>query len=187
MNVLVLLGSLRKDSFSRKLAAAAASLAPDGMAFHVTDCGEVPLYNQDLDGDEKPPAVEEWLGQVRAADALLCVTPEFNYGIPASLKNAIDWASRPAFRSPLKGLPALVFAHSPAPSGGTRAHSQLTAVLGGTLTPVFLAPSFLVSAVHEKFDAAGSLTDEATIRRMGRTLAEFRDWAETHAARGGKD
>jgi chromate reductase len=104
------------------------------------------------------------------------VTPEYNYGIPGALKNLIDWASRPAFRSPLKGKPALIVAFSLAPAGGARAYAQLSAVLGGTLTPVFLAPSFLVPSVHEKIDESGALTDEQTRTRLARTLEEFGAW-----------
>ncbi|MDC1295499.1 NAD(P)H-dependent oxidoreductase [Myxococcota bacterium] len=179
MKVLVLLGSLRAASFTRKLGLAAESVAPDGMTFDYTDGGDVPLYNQDLDGDEKPAAVTVLLNQVSNADGLLFVTPEFNYGIPASLKNMIDWASRPAFKSPLKGKPSLVMAQSVAPSGGARVWAQLTSVLGGTLTPTHLAPSFTVGAAHEKFDESGALTDELTRVRLERTLAAFELWAKS--------
>jgi chromate reductase len=122
------------------------------------------------------------LDQVAGADGLLFVTPEFNYGIPGSLKNLIDWASRPAFQSPLKHKPSLLMALSPAPTGGARAHAQLTTVLSGTLSPVFLAPSFLVPAVHEKFDASGALVDEATRRRLARALEDFSSWVSDLAA-----
>ena len=86
-------------------------------------------------------------------------------------------ASRPPFESLLRGKPTLVAAISPASTGGVRAHGQLSAVLAGTLTPVFVAPSFLVPAVHEKFDESGALVDERTRSRLVRTLAEFTDWA----------
>jgi chromate reductase len=179
MKVLILVGSLRKASFGRKLAQSVKAIAPDTMTFEEIDGRDVPLYNQDLDGDEKPPAVRELIAQISHSDALVFVTPEFNYGIPASLKNAIDWASRPAFRSPLKNKPALVMAYSPAPTGGARVHTQLSAVLAGTLTPLLNAPGFLVPSVHEKFDASDELTDEATQRRLDRTLQDFADWAKS--------
>jgi chromate reductase len=183
LKVLAVIGSLRSASFSRKLAQAASSLAPEGMALEIIDGRDLPLYDQDLDGEEKPRAVQLQIDQVTGADALIFVTPEFNYGIPGSLKNWIDWASRPAFRSPLKGKPALIFAHSPAPTGGARAYAQLSTVLSGTLTPVFLAPSFLVPAVHEKFDEGGALIDDTTKGRMVRTLEEFGVWGEELDAR----
>lgn len=178
MKVLVVIGSLRAASFSRKIAQSAAALAPEGMEFEFVDGRDVPLYDQDLDGEEKPAAVMKLFDQVSGADALFFVTPEFNYGIPGTLKNWIDWASRPAFKSPVKGKPALIVACSPAPTGGARAYAQLATVLSGTLTPVFLAPSFLVAAVHEKFDDAGELTDDVTRGRLVRTLSEFRAWVE---------
>jgi len=147
------------------------------MEFELIDGRDLPHYDQDLDGDEKPAPVRAMLDRVSASDGLLFVTPEYNYGLPGALKNLIDWASRPAFKSPLRGRPALVIALSMAPAGGSRAHAQLSAVLGGTLTPVYLAPSFLVSAVHEKFDEAGKLTDEITRTRLTRSLDDFARWA----------
>lgn len=172
-----MLGSLRKASFSRKVCRAAEALAPEGMTFQATDGRDLPLYDQDLDTEDKPASVQALLDQINEADALLFVTPEFNYSIPGPLKNAIDWASRPAFRSPLKGKPALVFAHSPAPSGGSTVYKELLAVLRGTLTPTYLGPGFTISAVHEKFDAEGALIDEVTQVRMTRTLKDFESWA----------
>lgn len=176
MKVLVAIGSLRAASFSRKLAKAASALGPEAMEFEIIDGRDLPFYDQDLDTEEKPAAVQKLVDQINAADALFFVTPEFNYGIPGTLKNLIDWASRPAFRSPIKGKPALIVALSPAPSGGARVYTQLATVLAGTLTPVFLAPSFLISAVHEKFDEAGALKDEQTKARLVRTLTEFETW-----------
>ena len=179
MQLLIVIGSLRQGAFSRKLADAAGGLVPEGVEVTRTDGRDLPLYDQDLDGEEKPPAVRQLLDRVGSADGILFITPEFNYGIPGPLKNLIDWASRPAYASPLKGKPSLVIAHSIAPSGGARGHSQLVSVLGGTLTPVFLAPSFVIPSVHEKFDAEGALTDERTKARLASTLAEFAAWAET--------
>lgn len=181
MKILTIVGSLRKESFSRKIAVAAAQRAPDGVTFSTTNAENVPLYNQDLDGDEKPPGVAAFVSEIEAADGLLFVLPEYNYGIPGPLKNAIDWASRPAFRSPLRGKPSLIVACSMAPTGGARAYNQLSTVLSGTLTPVYLMPSFLVPAVHEKFDDAGELTDEVTGARLQKTLIDFAAWAKTSA------
>ena len=177
VKILVLLGSLRKASFSRKVVLAVEALAPEGMHFEVTDGRDLPLYDQDLDTEDKPAGVDALVAQINAADALLFVTPEFNYSIPGPLKNAIDWASRPAFRSPLKDKPSLVIAHSPAPSGGSCCYKELLAVLKGTLTPTYLGPSFTISAVHEKFDGDGALIDEITQARLTRTLQGFGTWA----------
>ena len=177
MKILIIVGSLRAASFTKKLAETACALGPEGSEFEIIDGRDLPLYDEDLDGEEKPAAVQTMLDRVNASDALVFMTPEFNYGIPGPLKNLVDWASRPAYNSPLKGVPALVIAHSIAPSGGARAHGQLTSVLGGTLTPVFVAPSFLIPAMHEKFDESGALTDEVTRGRLEMTLAAFEGWA----------
>ena len=179
MKLLIVIGSLRAAAFSRKIGDAVASQIPEGVDTRAIDGRELPLYDQDLDGDEKPEAVQRLLDQVSEADAILFVTPEFNYGLPGPLKNLIDWASRPAYNSPLKGKPALVISHSIAPTGGARAHSELNIVLSGTLTPTFVAPSFVIPSVHEKFDEAGTLTDELTKLRLDGALAEFIRWAET--------
>jgi len=177
VKLLVFLGSLRSGSFTGKLAEALDGLSPEGVELERTDGRELPLYDQDLDGDEKPPAVRALRGQVTAADALVFVSPEFNYGIPGPLKNAIDWASRPAYRSPLRDKPALVISHSIAPTGGARAHAQLCAVLGGTATPVYHAPSLVIPQVHEKFDETGALGDDLTRLRLTKTLEDFAAWA----------
>ncbi|MEE3331439.1 MAG: NADPH-dependent FMN reductase [Myxococcota bacterium] len=176
MKILIVVGSLRAASFSRKLALAAASMAPQGVETELVDGRDLPLYDQDLDGEEKPASVRVLLDHISAADGLLFVSPEFNYGIPGTLKNLIDWASRPAYNSPLKDTPALIIAHSVAPSGGARAHSQLGTVLAGTLSPVFVGPGFLIPGVHEKFDGAGALTDEATRHRLTVTFQQFVEW-----------
>jgi chromate reductase len=179
MKVLILVGSLRGASFSRKIAEAATKMTPDGMSFEITDGRDLPLYDQDLDAEEKPVAVQTLLDQVSTADGLLFITPEFNYGIPGPLKNLIDWASRPAYRSPLKNRPSTIVSLSISPTGGARAHIQLSSVLAGTLTPVFNAPGFSISAVHEKFDEQGTLIDETTRKRLTRMLTDFKAWAES--------
>lgn len=131
MKILIVIGSLRAALFSKKLAEAATQLGPAECDFEIIDGRDVPLYDQDLDGEDKPPAVARLMDRVVGADALCFITPEFNYGLPANLKNIIDWASRPAYNSPLKGKPALAICLSAAPAGGARAHAQLTTVLGG--------------------------------------------------------
>lgn len=180
MKVLIWIGSLRQGSFSRKLAMAAREAAPGTMSCEIIDGRDLPLYDQDLDGDEKPAAVQTLLDQVSAADGILFATPEYNYGIPGPLKNGIDWASRPAYRSPLKNKPSTIVSYSIAPTGGSRAHMQLSGVLDGTLTPVLTAPGFSIPAIHEKFDDSGALTDEMTRKRLVRMLDEFESWAADH-------
>ncbi|MGD1933601.1 MAG: NADPH-dependent FMN reductase [Candidatus Phaeomarinobacter sp.] len=177
MKLLIVLGSLRANSYSRKLAQAVTGLLPDDVSPTIIDGGDLPLYNQDLDGDDKPSSVENLLAQVKAADAMLFITPEYNYGVPGPLKNLIDWASRPAYASPLKDKPALIIAQSIAMAGGARAQLQLSTVLGGTLARIFNGPSFLVSAVHEKFNEEGEMTDEFMTVLLRTVMDEFVRWA----------
>ena len=179
MKVLVLVGSLRAASFSGKIARAAVAAAPKDMSLEILDGRDLPLFDQDLEEAGRPEAVEAFRDRVVAADALLFVTPEFNYGIPGTLKNAIDWASRPPYRSPLREKPAVIISLSVSPTGGCRAHGQLSSVLSGTLTPLMNAPSLSISAVHEKFDESDTLTDENTQARLRRTLEELGAWVSS--------
>ena len=110
------------------------------------------------------------------------ITPEFNYGIPGSLKNLIGWASRPAFNSPRKSRPSMVIALSPAPTGGARAHVRLVSVLSSTLTPAFAALSLIVGAMREKIGEDGQLIDEQTKVRLQQNLEAFSGWAEKNPA-----
>ncbi len=181
MKILCWVGSLRRGAFGQKLARAAEAAA-GGASFVFEDGRDLPHYDQDLDGEEKPAPVTALLQRVNECDAMVFVTPEFNYGVPGPLKNAIDWASRPAYRSPMKDKPSMVIAYSISPTGGLRAHQQLTSVLAGTLTPVHLAPTFIVPAIHEKFDAEGQLQDEQVRQRLERNLADFSAWAQRLAS-----
>ena len=107
LNILGIAGSLRKSSYNRGLLRAARQLAPEGVSVEIFDLDGIPLYNQDDDGN--PPArVMEFKERIRAADAILFVTPEYNYSIPGVLKNAIDWASRPYGDSAWEGKPVAV-------------------------------------------------------------------------------
>lgn len=135
MNVLALCGSLREASFNaRLLAEAGHRLEAAGAGVRVASIGDVPLYNEDLDGDGKPAPVVALIDAIGAADALLIVSPEYNYGIPGVLKNAIDWASRPAYRSVLKDRPTAILSASMSAIGGARLQAQLREVLAGTLS-----------------------------------------------------
>ncbi len=155
-------GSLRRGSFStavlETLSAEVAATARTDFA----DIGALPHYDQDLDGAAAPEAVTRLRRQIDEADGLVVVSSEFNYGIPGVLKNAIDWASRPAFASPLKGKPVLIVTSSPAFTGGVRAQQQLREVFSATLARPVPTPEVVIAQVHTKI-ADGRLTDRATI------------------------
>ena len=176
MKILGISGSLRGASFNSLLLEAARRLVPEGAQMEIFSLADIPLYNADIDGDAKPPPVQALQQSIAACDALLFATPEYNYSMPGVLKNAIDWASRPAFKSVLAHKPAAIVSASPSPLGGVRAHAHLRDVLAGTLTPVFLAPAYVLGSAQNAFDDAGRLVDETAERRLRRYLAEFVDW-----------
>lgn len=178
MKILAISGSLRKGSYNTQLLKNAESLLSDDVTTKYLDLSNVPLYNGDLDGPSKPAAVAELLVAIEDADGLLIATPEYNYSIPGVLKNALDWASRPAFNSVLKGKPTGIISSSMSTLGGARAQIHLREVLAATLTPVFLAPDFALPTAHKAFDESGSLTDSATREFLQNYLTGFVPWVE---------
>ena len=176
LRVLGFAGSLRAASYNKMLLRAAVELAPAGMEIEIHDIGDIPLFNEDVEAAGTPPAVEAFREAIRRADALLIATPEYNHGVPGVLKNAIDWASRPPRRSPLAGKPAAVFGASPGATGTARAQTQLRASFVFTDTRALPQPEVLVFRAHEKFDAAGRLTDEPSRAFVGRLLVALADW-----------
>lgn len=182
MKILGISGSLRVESWNTRLLQASAGVMPAGVEMTIREIGDLPHYNGDIDIEPKPPAVAGLLEAVEGADALLFATPEYNYSIPGVLKNAIDWASRPAYRSPLAHKPAGLMTAAPGPVGGARAQAHLKQVLGGTLTPVYPAPEFLVGMVAQKLDAQGRVTDAELERRLQRYVNEFIDWIQRQPA-----
>src|SRR5687767_7066918 len=183
LKVLGIAGSLRAGSFNRALLRAAQELAPAGMEIDAFDLAPIPLYNADVEAKGDPEPVAALKAAIREADALLVVTPEYNYGIPGVLKNAIDWASRPPDKTPLKGKPAAIMGATPGQGGTIRAQLQLRQAFVFTQTLALLQPEVLVAKAHEKFDEGGRLTDEATRGFVKKQLEALRDW--TLRLRGG--
>jgi len=132
MRVLGISGSLRRDSYNAALLRAAAERLPDGVELEVFErLAEIPPYDADLEeADETPDAVADLRERMRAADAVLVATPEYNSSIPGALKNALDWASRPAGESALMGTPAAVVGASTGMFGGVWAQAETRKVLG---------------------------------------------------------
>ena len=161
INVLGFAGSLRAGSFNRALLRAAQELAPAGMAIATFDLAPIPLYNGDVEAQGDPEPVAAFKAAIRQADALLIATPEYNFGVPGVLKNAIDWASRPGFASPLKGKPALIITTSPGMFGGVRAQAQIRDALAATLARPVARQHLAIPAVDKKL-ADGRLADEPT-------------------------
>lgn len=162
VNLLGLSGSLRNGSYSTAVLRALAERVEDGVTLRLHPLGEVPLYNEDLDTAEPLAPVAALRDAIRAADGLVIVTPEYNYGLSGVLKNALDWASRPYGAAPLAGKPVVTMATSPAFTGGVRALSQLHETLLATQSLLVPRPQTVIAEVHKKFEN-GQLVDEAAL------------------------
>lgn len=178
MKILGLSGSLRRDSFNTSLLHASAECLEQPASLIIYDLVDVPLYNEDIDtGAKRPAEVKHLLEAMTAADALLFANPEFNHSVSGVLKNAIDWASRPAFKSVLTYKPAGIISASMSPVGGARSQMHLKDILSSTLTPVFLAVDFLLPMAQNAFSQTGELTDATALRRLKRYVNGLADWA----------
>src|SRR5271154_4065491 len=150
-NVVVIVGSLRKESFSLRIANALAKLAPDTLKLDVVTLHGISFFNQDLEAT--PPA--DWLAfreKIQKSDGVIFVTPEYNRAIPGVLKNAIDVASRPSGKSSFLGKPTGIISNSPGPLGGVNAAKSLQNVLPGISGPIMGQPETYLTAVGDAFD-----------------------------------
>ena len=169
-------GSLRTGSFNKMALRAACELAPEGMTIRTFErLGEIPLYNEDVKERGFPQAAEEFRRAISEADALLFVTPEYNYSVSGALKNAIDWASRPP-HPPLVGKPAAIMGASSGLMGTVRAQLHLRHILGGLNMPVLARPEVLIREAAGKFDSDGRLIDETTRNHIRTLLERLKDW-----------
>src|SRR5258707_6548597 len=166
-------GSLRRASFSTSLIRLLAQRAGPGMVISLAEMSEIPLYNEDLDGDPKPAAVQAINAAIAESDGVLIVTPEYNHGVPGVLKNALDWASRPVSNSVLKGKPVSIISSSLAFTGGVRAQYQLRETLIAMQAYVVPGPEVVVGGVHTKFKDETFL-DESTLNFMLESLERLR-------------
>jgi len=155
-HILVIVGSLRRDSFNRKLAQALIKLAPAGFDFSFAEIGDLPLYNQD-DDDHPAESVKRLKGEVKAADGLMFVTPEYNRSVPGVLKNALDHASRPYGQSAWKDKPAGVIGASIGAIGTAVAQQHLRTMLAYLDMPTLGQPEAFIHVTDGLFDADGSI------------------------------
>ena len=181
--VAVLVGSLRKESFTRKVANAIVALAPPSLQFSFVDIGSLPLYNQDLDTDTPPAAWTAFRDAVRPVDALLFATPEYNRSVPGVLKNAIDVGSRPYGKSVFAGKPGAVVSVSPGAIGGYGANHHLRQSLVFLNVPAMQQPEAYVGGADKLFDASGKLVNDGTRDFLTKFAAAFGTWIERNAAR----
>jgi chromate reductase len=164
-HILCIPGSLRRGSHSSAVLRGLQEIASDRARIDVFSLAAVPLYNADLDGEQKPPAVVELKEAIRKCDGLVLASPEYNYGVSGVLKNALDWASRPGYQSVLKDKPVLIMTSSPGMVGGVRAQGQLRQTLVATLSRVIAVPEVVIAQVQTKIQD-GRLTDAVSLKLM---------------------
>ena len=179
ITVAVIVGSLRKDSINRRAAKAIASLAPAHVRFNIVEIGDLALYNQDFDAlDPQPAGYVAFRDAIRAADAVLLVTPEYNRSIPGGLKNALDVGSRPWGKNVFAGKPAAVVSASISAIGGFGAHHDLKRVAGYLNMPMLNQPEVYLSSAAEMFGADGSIQREDTKTFLKTFVDAFTAWIE---------
>jgi chromate reductase, NAD(P)H dehydrogenase (quinone) len=179
-SIAVLIGSLRRDSFNRKLATALARLAPPEFSFAQSQIGDLPLYNQD-DDKQQAATVLRLKGEIKAANGVLFVTPEYNRSIPGVLKNAIDHASRPYGQSAFAGKPAGVIGTSVGAIGTAMAQQHLRNVLAYLDMPTLGQPEAFVHAKDGLFDADGGI-GAASREFLQGWMDRYVAWVNRHAS-----
>ena len=175
--VAVLVGSLRRESYSRKLANALADLAPDSLKLKIVEIGALALYDEDAEADP-PQAWRAFRDEVRPAEALLFVTPEYNRSVPGVLKNAIDVGSRPYGQSVWDGKPGAVLSNSPGAIGGFGANHHLRQSLVFLNVPTMQMPEAYVGGVANLFDADGGLQKDDVREFLRKFMTAFAAWVE---------
>jgi chromate reductase len=178
-NVVVIVGSLRKESFTLKIAKALAKLAPDTVKLNVVTLHDISFFNQDLEA--APPA--DWLGfreKLQKSNGVLFVTPEYNRSISGVLKNAIDVASRPYGKSSFNGKPTGIVSNSPGPLGGVSAAKHLQNILPGICGPILQQPEIYLSGVGDAFDDKGELIKESLQKVLKQYIDAYAVHVEKH-------
>ena len=180
LNVAVLVGSLRKDAYSRKIAHVLMGLAPASLDCRIVELADLPLYTEDL--DSAPPASwTRFRSEIQAADAVLIVTPEYNRSIPGGLKNAVDVGSRPPYHSVWDGLPTAVVSVSPYKLGGFGANHHIRQCLVLNM-PVMQQPEAYLPEVAGMLDERGALVSAESREFLTKVISSFASWAQTLAA-----
>ncbi len=176
VRVLGISGSLRKASFNSALLRAAIALAPPSLQIEVASIGTIPLYDEDVRAKGFPEPVAKFRDQIAASDALLIVTPEYNYSLPGVLKNAIDWASRPP-NQPFAGKALAIMGASASVGGTMRAQYHLRQIAVFLDMHPLNKPEIFVRSAASAFDADGNITDETTKKLLSQQLETLAAWA----------
>jgi chromate reductase len=179
MNVCVLVGSLRKASFNGMLANALISLAPSSMKLDIVELGQLPFYNEDLETAAPPASWTAFRRRIKAADAVLFATPEYNRSVPAVLKNALDVGSRPFGSSVWDRKPGAVVSGSPGAIGAFGANHHLRQSLVFLNVPTMQQPEAYLGRVDKLFDEDGKLAGDGTRKFLQGFMQAFANWVET--------
>ena len=177
-------GSLRRGSFNRALLGAAVELAPDEMNVEVFDLTPVPLYNADVEAAGDPEPVAALKAAIRGADLLVIATPEYNQGLPAVTKNAVDWASRPPRPQALDGKPVAILGTSPGRLGTVSAQRALRESLSALNAYVMPQPRLSIAGASKVFDDDGQLVDEGARGRLAAFMEAAAAWGARFRADG---
>jgi chromate reductase len=180
-DVAVLVGSLRKQSFNRKMANAMRELAPSTLRLEIVEIGALPLYNPDLEEPDPPPPWVAFRARIGRADGVLFVTPEYNRSVPGALRNAIDVGSRPSGKSAWKGKPCGVISVSPGAIGGFGANHQLRQSLVFLDMPTLQQPEAYIGGAASLFDGEGRLANESTREFVRKFVDALAKWIERNA------
>ena len=178
-NIVVIVGSLRKESFTLKIANALAKLAPDSLKLHVTTLHDISFFNQDLEG--APPA--DWLAfreKLQKSDGVIFVTPEYNRSISGVLKNAIDVGSRPYGKSSFNGKPTGIISNSPGPLGGVSAAKHLQNMLPGISGSIMGQPEIYLNGVGDAFNDKGEVVKESLQAVLKQYIDAFAAFVKKH-------
>ncbi len=180
LRVVAISGSLRQASLNRALLRAAIELQPESMAIEIFELDGIPLFNEDIERQGDPERVTAWKAAIAGAGALLIACPEYNFGLSGTLKNAIDWGSRPPGKSVLIGKPTALIGASPTPGATRLAQAMTRQVLSALAVPVLPAPMFMLGLAGDKIQG-GRLTDERSRDSLRRVLTGLEAWAARFA------
>jgi chromate reductase, NAD(P)H dehydrogenase (quinone) len=175
-HVLGISGSLRKASYNSAALRAAQELAPSGVIITHADISQIPVYDDDVRVQGLPPSVVGLVEQIATADAVLIATPEYNYGVPGVLKNAIDWVSK-APDQPFRHKPVAILGASMGAIGTARAQYDLRKVFVSLDAHILSQPEIMISTAQTRFNAEGHLTDQLTRELIEKQIRALKDWA----------
>jgi chromate reductase, NAD(P)H dehydrogenase (quinone) len=173
--IAVVVGSLRRESYNQKLANAVIKLGPPEFSFKKLEIRDLPLYNQD-DDNNQADSVKDFKSEIKAADGVIFVTPEYNRGVPGVLKNALDNASRPYGTSAWEGKPAGIIGASPGAAGTAVAQQQLRAMMGYLDMPTLGQPEIFIQVKEGFFDQNGNISNEDTKKFLQKWMDRYVAW-----------